>query len=624
MKQIMTFILTAGILILPLSSLIAKEKIDAVDSGGLTLSWKVEGNAKHPRTMLTIHGAKLPAAIPIQYLEAYCRANSTDADWNKHTVVGHKTELISISEDKKTVKLKCTVSDGVIVHHTIVADADSVTFSLVAHNPTKKRSEAHWAQPCIRVGEFCGFGASTTKDKFAYIPKGFIFVKGKLTRMPFQPWAKKARYVPGQVWCPANVPRSDVNPRPLSDIVPSNGLIGCFSKDEKMMFAVAWEPYQELFQGVIRCLHSDFRIGGLMPGETKKIRGKIYLVPNDPHRLLGRYLRDFREHHAGRICVDAEAVSFQALPGKLDQPFGVEINPKDKALYVCELGKHRIRKFDRKENKWTTVVGRTAAVQRGTSGYAGDGGPATNALLMEPAEVRFDAGGNMYIVDYGTHTVRQVDVKTGVISTIAGTGEEGFSGDGGLAIKAKLSKPHSIAFDSTGGMYIADIGNHRIRKVDLKTGIITTFAGNGERTMPMQNGIASDKTGVFGPRALAVEGRTLWVALREGHSIWKIDIDQKKWQRVAGTGKKGYSGDGGSALKATLSGPKGISIGRNGKVAIADTENHAIRLIDVRSGLISTISKNHKRPHGVLYTGDVLYVGDTNNYEVFRIGCGYR
>jgi hypothetical protein len=111
--------------------------------------------------------------------------------------------------------------------------------------------------------------------------------------MPIDPWAKKAVYVPGQVWCPQGVSRDDVNPRPLSSVVPSNGLIGCVSADGKELIATAWEPYQELFQGVIVCVHSDFRIGGLEPGQTKAIRGKIYLMPADFTALRERYRRDF-------------------------------------------------------------------------------------------------------------------------------------------------------------------------------------------------------------------------------------------------------------------------------------------------------------------------------------------
>jgi hypothetical protein len=243
---------------------------------------------------LIIHGPQIPGErIRINYLEAYCRANSTDADWNKHTVIKHTN--VSLSADKTVMKMRDTLEDGLIVVHIITSHDDEVDFRLTARNPTSKRSEAHWAQPCVRLGDFTGFGAAQTKDDYAYVPKCFIFLDGKLERMPTRVWATKARYIPGQVWCPKDVPRSDVNPRPLNPQVPSNGLIGCFSGDEKLIWATAWEPYQELFQGVGRCLHSDFRLGGLQPGETKQIRGKIYIIPNDVSALLKRYQRDFPE-----------------------------------------------------------------------------------------------------------------------------------------------------------------------------------------------------------------------------------------------------------------------------------------------------------------------------------------
>jgi hypothetical protein len=247
---------------------------------------------------LIIRGPHLPKGeIRINYLEAYCRPNSTDADWHD-TTIGHTTELVSLDVDRKTMKLRCTVNDGVIVDHTITAGSDEVTFTLTAHNPTQLTSEAHWAQPCIRLGDFTGY-ENSGQDIDDYLPKCFVFIDGKLTRMSeLKPWAKEARYVPGQVWCPTSVPRADVNPRPLSSLVPTSGLIGCFSKDENLVFAVAFEPFQELFQGVARCLHSDFRIGGLKPAETKQIRGKIYVVPNDVPALLSRYAKDFPEHQS--------------------------------------------------------------------------------------------------------------------------------------------------------------------------------------------------------------------------------------------------------------------------------------------------------------------------------------
>jgi len=245
---------------------------------------------------LVIRGPQIPGGeIRINYLEAYCRAGSTAADWGQHTVIKHTSELLSPAEGS-VIKLRDTLADGVTVEHIITAGADEVDFRLTAHNPATARSEAHWAQPCIRLSKFTGFDEKTAGSAEDYLPKCFIFLDGKLTRMPTLRWATQARYVPGQVWCPANVPRTDVNPRPLNPLVPGNGLIGCFSADEKSIFATAFEPYQELFQGVIRCLHSDFRLGGLDPGETKQIRGKIYIVPADVPALLSRYGNDFPEH----------------------------------------------------------------------------------------------------------------------------------------------------------------------------------------------------------------------------------------------------------------------------------------------------------------------------------------
>jgi hypothetical protein len=163
-------------------------------------------------------------------------------------------------------------------------------------NPTERMNEAHWAQPCLRLGDFAGAETDDPRCVDIKLANSFIFLDGELSRLPTQPWATEARYVPGQVWVPRGVPRTDVNPRPLSELVPSNGLIGCFSHDGRWLLAIAFEPYQELFQGVARCLHSDFRIGPVKPGETKKIRGKIYLLPNDVPQLLRRYRRDFPEH----------------------------------------------------------------------------------------------------------------------------------------------------------------------------------------------------------------------------------------------------------------------------------------------------------------------------------------
>ena len=267
--------------------LTASVAIPAEEVGRLAITWQ--------DNFLTITAPGLPGGeIRINYLEAYCRPGSTDRDWGE-TVIKHTATLIAVEEDGHRIRLLDRLADGVQVEHTISARDDEVGFEVVAHNPTAQDSQVDWAQPCIRVDKFTGTDPADARELFPpYIRRCFLFVDGKLTRLPTEPWAREARYTPGQVYVPAGVDRHDVNPRPLSSIVPSNGLCGCFSADESTIMAVAWEPYQEIFQGVITCIHSDFRIGGLKAGEKKTIRGKIYVVPaKEVDRLVERYQHDF-------------------------------------------------------------------------------------------------------------------------------------------------------------------------------------------------------------------------------------------------------------------------------------------------------------------------------------------
>jgi len=179
---------------------------------------------------------------------------------------------------------------------------------------------------------------------------------------------------------------------------------------------------------------------------------------------------------------------------QLNNPFAVARGP-DGYLYICDVDNHRIRRVS-KDGIITTFAG---SAKRG---YSGDGGPATDAALNMPYELAWDRSGNLYFVEIGSHVVRRVDAKTGVISTVAGTGKAGFGGDGGPANKAQLSQPHSLAFDSAGDLYVCDIINHRIRKIDIKSGSISTWSGTGQKkTSPDGSKIA--EASLNGPRALA-------------------------------------------------------------------------------------------------------------------------
>ncbi|MHC4994871.1 MAG: NHL repeat-containing protein [Planctomycetota bacterium] len=313
------------------------------------------------------------------------------------------------------------------------------------------------------------------------------------------------------------------------------------------------------------------------------------------------------------------------------QPFGVEFGP-DGGLYICDVQNHRVHRWDPKTDERTLVAG------NGTRGYDGDGGPATAASLNEPYEVRFDAAGDMYFVEMKNAIVRKVDRRTGVITTVAGTGAVGFSGDGGPAVNATFNKPHSIVIRGD-NLYVADIGNHRIRRVDLTNGIVETIAGTGERKPPVDGSVAKGKP-VVGPRALFIDGDRMWVALREGHSVWILSLTDGRWTHVAGTGEKGFSGDGGSAKTATFNGPKGITATADGIAYVVDTENQVIRRIDSKRDRVSTVAgvgpeargwngegkaavkSWMDRPHGIglgMKGDNAIYIGDTNNHRVRRV-----
>jgi sugar lactone lactonase YvrE len=332
---------------------------------------------------------------------------------------------------------------------------------------------------------------------------------------------------------------------------------------------------------------------------------------------------------AGTGAADNNGDAGPARLINIGDPFGVEIGP-DGALYVTEVRNHRVRRLDLTTGELSTVAG------CGRRGYSGDGGRAEGAELNEPYEVRFDRAGNMYFVEMQNHVIRRVDRETNTITTVGGNGRRGFAGDGGPATAAMLNQPHSIALDDRDGLYVADIGNHRIRRIDLKTGIIESIAGNSQRKLPT-DGQAARGNPISGPRALCVRGDDLWIALREGHSIWRLNLTKGTIHHVAGTGEAGYRGDGGPAASARFNGPKGIAMGPRDTVFVVDTENNVIRQIDLRSGTISTIAMESlndpeepdrgvdaavqlNRPHGICVgPGGTIYIGDTLNHLVRRI-----
>jgi len=318
-----------------------------------------------------------------------------------------------------------------------------------------------------------------------------------------------------------------------------------------------------------------------------------------------------------------------ALQAGVGQPFGLEIGP-DGALYYCEYSSHIVRRLDLKSNALTTVAGTGRK-----AGYAGDGGPATKALMNQPHELRFDADGNYYISDMLGQAVRRVDWKTGVMTSVAGTGKAGFAGDGGPASAALFDLPISVLLDRSNGLLICDIKNHRVRRVDLGTEIVSTFAGTGEKKAT-PNGAPLAGTPLNGPRTLALEADgNVIIVLREGNAVYRADLTTQTLHHIAGTGKQGFGGDGGDAKQAQLAGPKGAVVDRGGNILLCDTENHTIRIIRKATGVIESLIGDGKagdgpdgdpkkcrlnRPHGVFVdaTGNI-YVGDSNNNKVRKL-----
>ena len=261
-------------------------------------------------------------------------------------------------------------------------------------------------------------------------------------------------------------------------------------------------------------------------------------------------------------------------------------------LYIAATNEHVIRKVNTL-GIITTVAG------TGVQGFAGDGGLATSAELDSPVGLALDAANNIYIADTHNNRIREVLAATGVISTIAGTGVAGFSGDGGAALAAQFNYPTAIAVDSAANLYIADTNNHRIRKI---TGItISTVAGNGDQTFKGDGGLAT-ATGLDSPNGVAVDANlNLYIGDTHNQRVRLVTAATGIITTFAGTGLKTYTADGGPASAAALARPRGVAVSPNGTVLIADSDNDRIR--SVTGGTISTVGGD----------GVQGYSGDTSN-----------
>ena len=330
-------------------------------------------------------------------------------------------------------------------------------------------------------------------------------------------------------------------------------------------------------------------------------------------------------------------------------------------------------------DRWTisTVAG------TGEPGYAGDGGPARQAQLNNPFDLAFDPAGNLVFADTYNHCLRRIDARSGIISTIAGTGEPGFAGDGGPAGSAQFNQPYGVTVDRSGTIYVADRLNRRVRRIDGATGTISTLAGEGSPSgepLVEPNGLALDPTqqflyvadvadhrvrlvdlaavsvvtfagtgaaehsgdggpaadaAIFGARAVAVaRDGTVYILERQGSTLRRVRTDLI--DTVAGTGARAYSGDGHDARLAAFNAPKEMALDAAENILIVDTESHVIRRIDARTWIVATIAgcgiaggggdggpateAGLARPHGAVVGADgAIYIGDSENHRIRKL-----
>ena len=322
------------------------------------------------------------------------------------------------------------------------------------------------------------------------------------------------------------------------------------------------------------------------------------------------------------------AAPLKATTARLGLPFGVDFDRAGN-LYLVEMTGHHVRKLG--ADGLLTVIAGT-----GDKGDDGDGGPALRAQFNGMHNLAVTPSADIYLADTWNNRVRKIFGDTGVISTVAGTGEKGFSGDGGAATAAKFGGIYCASLDpQSENLYLADLDNLRIRRVELKSGRVTTVAGNGRKGIPVE-GLRATNAPLVDPRAVINDGRgNTYILERGGHALRMVNPDGTIYT-VAGTGQKGFSGDGGEARLAQLSGPKHLCFDLEGNVIIADTDNHVIRKYFPATGKIIRVAGTGKKgskgvggspldlelnqPHGVhVHRDGTLYITDSHNNRVLRI-----
>jgi DNA-binding beta-propeller fold protein YncE len=295
----------------------------------------------------------------------------------------------------------------------------------------------------------------------------------------------------------------------------------------------------------------------------------------------------------------------------LNNPFDLAFLP-DGSVVFSDTFNQCLRRIDAGTGVIATIAG------TGERGFSGDGARAVRATLNEPYGVVADPSGRVFFADRLNGRVRMIDAA-GVITTLAGDGSGQTSGDGGPAPGAGLMEPNGLALSpDAASLFIADVAGHLVRVIDLRSGIIATFAGTGMARHDGDGGPAN-QAALFGARAVAfAPDGSLYVMERQGSCIRRIR--DGIIQTIAGTGERGYAGDGGPARDAVFAAPKEMAVSPAGDIFVVDTENNAIRRIDATTGIVTTIAAGLARPHGALVAPDgSVLVGDSEHHQIRRL-----
>jgi sugar lactone lactonase YvrE len=363
----------------------------------------------------------------------------------------------------------------------------------------------------------------------------------------------------------------------------------------------------------------------LVDGIAVDKKGNVYIAMRDNNIISRIDLKGNMTIYVGTGSSGFSGDGGKATEARLNVPAGLAFD-KSGNLYIADRNNNRIRKVDT-SGTITTIAGTR------TAGFSGDGGLATQAQLNLPSGVALDGKGNIFISDRSNNRIRVIDSK-GKIRTYAGSGNDGFSGDNGPALKASIDRPFGIALDRKGNLYIADRRNNRVRKVNTQ-GIITTVAGDGGYFMMGDNGPAY-RASIAGPTGVVVDDQgTLYIADRENNRIRAVD-SQGMISTVVGTGQQDYNGDSEVARDTNLHLPFGVALNPDGKLLVVDRSHYRIRSIDLKRGSVKTIAGNGKKmfagdggpatgaslsfPHGIAVDkkGNVL-ISDKGNYRIRKI-----